>query len=438
MINNIKVSVIMAVYNAEQYLIDSLESVICQSLREIEIICVNDGSTDHTLEILREYEKKDDRIIVLEHNEKTDGAAAARNMGLRIARGEYLSFLDADDFFESNMLELSYERAKNDNSDVVIFDAFVYDDRLKCDSCEPWVLNHLYFPNENPFKPIEIKNHLFRLTLGAAWNCLFRTDLIRKEGIVFESINHTDDMVFVYMSFCNARIISILDIRLMHYRKNNANSQSTNAHLHPEAAYMGPLVLMRKLKSKGLYDEYKYALSELALDIARWHMCRITEWKDFRELYYALKYRYFYELGISNIPDELIEPSDIMWKSQVLSLGPEEYMLKNYLAASNEKYMNNIPDSVRPGSKVLIYGAGVLGKEIFFRVSRAALYNIVGWVDRDYKNKGWPIQSIETINEYYYDYILVTVRNGVVFDSIKGCLIEMGVPKDKIVWVSTI
>ena len=92
----VKVSVILPVYNVEKYLKECLDSILNQTLQEIEVICVDDGSTDRSLEILREYEKKDKRVIVLTQENK--GAGAARNKGLAIAKGEYLSFLDSDDF----------------------------------------------------------------------------------------------------------------------------------------------------------------------------------------------------------------------------------------------------------------------------------------------------------------------------------------------------
>ena len=96
-----KVSVIIPVYNVEQYLRECLNSVIKQTLKEIEIICVDDGSTDNSLDILKEYAEKDHRITII--TQKNLHAGVARNAGLSIAKGEYLSFLDSDDFFELNL-----------------------------------------------------------------------------------------------------------------------------------------------------------------------------------------------------------------------------------------------------------------------------------------------------------------------------------------------
>ena len=105
-----KISVIIPVYNGETYLAQCLDSIIGQTLKEIEIICVNDGSKDRTQQILEKYAEKDSRIQII--SQENGGAGAARNAGLRIARGEYLSILDGDDFFEPDMLEKAYKKAK--------------------------------------------------------------------------------------------------------------------------------------------------------------------------------------------------------------------------------------------------------------------------------------------------------------------------------------
>ena len=102
-----KVSAILPVYNVENFLEKCMDSLVNQTLEDIEIICVNDGSSDSSLEILKSYEAKDSRITVIDCK-KNRNAGYARNQGLKIARGEYLAFLDSDDFYDENMLELAY------------------------------------------------------------------------------------------------------------------------------------------------------------------------------------------------------------------------------------------------------------------------------------------------------------------------------------------
>ncbi|WP_343288421.1 glycosyltransferase family 2 protein [Turicibacter bilis] len=124
----IKVSVVMPVYNAQKYLKRSIESILNQTLKEIELILVNDGSRDRSIDICREYEQKDSRIIVVD--KKNEGACIARNTGIHLAKGEYLQLVDADDYCELNMLEEQYELAKSTNAEVVMC-GLKYDISLK-------------------------------------------------------------------------------------------------------------------------------------------------------------------------------------------------------------------------------------------------------------------------------------------------------------------
>ena len=125
--NNISVSVIIPVYNACEYLRPALDSVIGQSMENIEIICIDDGSTDCSLEIVMEYQKRDPRVRII--TETNAGPALARNNGLKRARGEYVIFLDADDFFEPNLILHLYERAKRDELDITIAGYDVYNSK---------------------------------------------------------------------------------------------------------------------------------------------------------------------------------------------------------------------------------------------------------------------------------------------------------------------
>ena len=117
-----KVSVIIPVYNVEDYLEKCLDSVINQTLKDIEIIVVNDGSPDNSQKIIDKYRKKDKRIIsVMKEN---GGQASARNLGIKKSHGEFLCFVDSDDWIELDMLEVLYNNAKENHSDIVTCDYF--------------------------------------------------------------------------------------------------------------------------------------------------------------------------------------------------------------------------------------------------------------------------------------------------------------------------
>lgn len=219
-----KVSVIIPVYNVEAYLRQCLDSVIKQTLEEIEIICVDDGSTDNSLEILKEYAAKDKRITILK--QKNLHAGVARNAGLAVARGEYLSFLDSDDFFELNMLEETYKKITEDSSDIVIFGSFVYDQLQKAD-----VRKTMYaekFVQKSPFAPQDFAQDLFLISNPNAWTKLFKRETVRKNKVFFESLSSCNDITFVNTMLTLAHSISLMNTPYVHYRINTKINISAN------------------------------------------------------------------------------------------------------------------------------------------------------------------------------------------------------------------
>lgn len=120
--NQYLVSVVIPIYNTEKFLAKCLDSVINQTFKYLEIICINDGSPDNSLQILEEYQKKYDRIKII--NQNNQGVSAARNNGIENANGEYIFFLDSDDYIDLNFFEIFYKNAKDNNSDLVILNSF--------------------------------------------------------------------------------------------------------------------------------------------------------------------------------------------------------------------------------------------------------------------------------------------------------------------------
>ena len=116
----LKISIIIPVYNVEKYLHQCLNSVINQTYKNLEIICINDGSKDNSLIILNEYLQKDNRIVIV--NQKNSGVSSARNKGIRLSTGDFISFIDSDDYLDLNVYEKCVQRIIRDNSDIIIFE----------------------------------------------------------------------------------------------------------------------------------------------------------------------------------------------------------------------------------------------------------------------------------------------------------------------------
>ncbi|WP_270532267.1 glycosyltransferase, partial [Paraclostridium sordellii] len=131
----IKVSIVVPVYNVEKYLKESLDSAVNQSLEDIEIIAINDGSTDNSAQILDEYEKKYSNFKVI--NQENKGLSGARNTGIAECKGDYIYFLDSDDYIDLNAMEYCYNEAKKDNLDILTFDAETFlDGQLSIDEID--------------------------------------------------------------------------------------------------------------------------------------------------------------------------------------------------------------------------------------------------------------------------------------------------------------
>ena len=208
--NNIKVSIIVPCYNAEKHLNECLESIINQTLNDIEIICVNDGSTDGTKKILEEYVKKYSNIKLI--NQSNKGVNGARITGYNNANGEYIAWVDSDDFIDSNMYEIMYNKSVEDNSDIVICNYSFYP--KKTINKEKWFKN---YKGINDWKFIS-KNTI-------QWNKIVKKTLLDKINIV-DLFNKVGEgcYSFVLLSTNN---ISTINQELYHYRVGHT-SLSTN------------------------------------------------------------------------------------------------------------------------------------------------------------------------------------------------------------------
>lgn len=221
------VSVIIPVHNSELYLRQCIDSVLGQTLHDIEIICVNDASTDSSEAILHEYEAANSYFKVF--SQASGGAGAARNLGLRQSVGRYLCFLDSDDFFEQDMLEKAVERAEETKSDIVVYGAWLFDENRKANRHAKWLLQTDFLPKEEPFSPNSIADHLFNVFGNYTWNKLFSADFIKSEGIEFQQISRTNDLLFTCTALAKANRISTITQCFTHYRVSICTSlQATN------------------------------------------------------------------------------------------------------------------------------------------------------------------------------------------------------------------
>lgn len=268
-----KISVIIPVYNVEKYLRECLDSVVNQTLRDIEIICINDGSTDNSLEILREYEKQDSRIKIID--KKNEGAGAARNLGLKSATGDYVIFFDSDDYMEFTALEKLYQNITDNNADISICKSYEFYDGEENKRVMDYAIKNQLIDNKSVFSPQEVNKYIFQFCVGWPWDKLYRREFVLKNGLTFQNLHHSNDTRFVLLSLACADKISITEDCLVNHRRHKSSLAETRTN-NPDSYYHALISLMKNLKQKNLYKLYEQSFVNYCITFPLWHITSIN------------------------------------------------------------------------------------------------------------------------------------------------------------------
>lgn len=218
------ISIIIPIYNGEQYLNKCLDSVCGQTLKDIEIICINDGSTDKTLKILKKYASKDKRITII--STENNGQGAARNKALKIAKGEYIGFVDADDWVELDTFKLLYNKAKSKDLDLLFFQMINYINNTK-KLVETDLYNHSCFSenninDDNIFNLKDTKDFLFRIPVCPV-SKLYKKKFLDSNNINFSEGMFFEDNDFFYKSYFKCKKAGFYP-KQFYYRRRHDNS----------------------------------------------------------------------------------------------------------------------------------------------------------------------------------------------------------------------
>lgn len=216
----IKVSIIVPVYNVEQYLRECLDSLINQTLKDIEIICVNDGSTDSSLQIVEEYAAKDNRIKII--NKENSGYGASMNIGLSNANGEYIGILESDDVAKSEMYEKLYNKIIQNNCEIVKSDYYLYY------SSDNKILKNNQIKEE---KITNAKQDMSILTYAPSiWSALYKREFLIENNIRFletPGASYQDTSFYIKTTMMADNILLTPD-SYVYYRQDNINSSVNN------------------------------------------------------------------------------------------------------------------------------------------------------------------------------------------------------------------
>lgn len=243
----IKVTIIMPVYKVEDYVAKAIDSVLAQTLQEWEFIIVDDGTPDNSGKICDDYAAKDSRITVI--HKENGGAPSARNVAMDLAKGEFMYFMDSDDWAEPTMLEDMYKIAKRDDAQLVVSGFFIdtyYDDHNK--------MTHNYYAQDAVYSiKEEFRKHAYQLfdknLLYPPWNKLFQTEFIQEHNLRYP-LTFWDDFPFVLDVIENIERVSVTSRQYYHFIRKRAESET--------AAYRPNMYEKREEEHEWMVQLYKY------------------------------------------------------------------------------------------------------------------------------------------------------------------------------------
>lgn len=248
-----KVSVIVPIYNVEKYLEKCINSLLSQTLEDIQIILVNDGSKDNSGNIAREYEKNNkNRIIYVE--KENGGLSDARNYGLKYATGDFIAFLDSDDYIEKNAYEKMYNKAIEENADYVECD-FIWE-----------------FPNKirvDKQYPYKNKKEMLSFVRVVAWNKLIKSQLITDNNLEFPKGLRYEDVEFTYKLIPFVNKFAYVDKPFIHYVQREGSIANVQNERTAEIFTVLDNVI-EFYKKNNIYEEYR---DELEYNYARYLLC---------------------------------------------------------------------------------------------------------------------------------------------------------------------
>ncbi|RAP45174.1 glycosyltransferase family 2 protein [uncultured Methanosphaera sp.] len=293
----VEISVIIPVFNSEEFLNKCLDSLLNQSFTDIEIICVDDGSTDNSLKILKSYANKDDRVRVF--TQENNGAGAARNLGLKYVNGKYILFVDSDDWFEEDGFKSLYDKAEQLNVDLLLFDSIEH--KINNQVAERRFFNK----NEDDFSNLVFDYHYKnnKLVMGSffvPWSKLYKTKFLVDNNIKFSEIPIFNDMYFNVAVTTLASKIAYYPKILYHYNKLNESSIQAKIKSNGKALVIIDVYksIESFLRKNNFYEELEF--NYLSSKIAEYRNVLNRVHEDYTEILFNKIKEDFMNLNLSN------------------------------------------------------------------------------------------------------------------------------------------
>ena len=391
------ISLIIPVYNTSKYLKVCIESLLNQTFKDFEMILVDDGSTDNSEEIIKEYQKQDSRIKLIKENH--NGVGNARNIGLMHAQGKYVQFLDSDDFFENNMLEEMSQQAEKNELDIV------YCTAQKVDK------NGTTIESNNPYWPINTNSAKYDIVFNwktcsdiinmfapEPWMALYRKDFLKKHELCFPNISSSNGACLGFISRVLAKKIYIMNKAFINYRYNRDDSISSKKDVMN--MFRQRFDFKKLLIKHNLYEELEISFQKNIINSIKYLISLINTEEDYKN----------FVINFSKLfPNEY----DV-YKKIIEAQKNGFEMLDNYIKKDN----------------LVFWGASIFLKKYLQKKSEKR-NNIIGIIDKDPNKQGekfgnYEIFSPEILNKADVKNIILTISNNneIIYEDLKKYLSE--------------
>ena len=388
----VELSVIVPIFNVEKYLPQCVESILNQTYNKLEIILVDDGSTDSCGAMCNDYAKRDKRVKVLHKN--NGGLVSARKAGIEIAQGNYITYVDGDDWLSPNTYEVLMRYILETKADIVTA-GFIEDfrtvQRNYIDTMKPG-----YYNNELLYKYF-YHTMLYDKSTGDSgirpnvWSKIFSREVIFDcQMSVDERINYGEDMACTYPALLKAQSIYVTDKCLYHYRRR-ADSITGEKDL----SYFEQIGILYKGLAN-VFLQYK-VLSDILMEQLDFYM------------------RFLLNKGDRDLLNGI--------------MGSNQTQMKPYYLFPFDK--------IKKGSRIIIYGAGIVGQDYVSQIMDNYYVQLVAWVDKkdkEYRNKGYDVSDVWTCYKRSCDYIVIAILKEHMAMEIKRELIANGIAESRIIW----
>ncbi len=338
-----KVSVIIPIQNLENYLEKSLDSVVNQTFKEIEIICVDDASTDNSPKILNDFAKRDDRITII-RQEKQQGQASARNRALALAKGEYIAFVDGDDWVDVRMIESLYENALKNDSDIVMCATKVFDEQEQQFAEDTGYYSLSIFDDSfdnKTFSHFDCPELILDINV-AIWSKLYKKDFLYKNKIRFSDGYIFEDLLFFFETYLQAKTVSVSREKFYFYRINRFGSTMRKVEKQILDRIEMVSQTFKLFKELPYYEEIKFKIIDwLISDL--FHRYTLVSSKYKKEFFYRMK-KVFLDLDFKGIDPKILENIYYFKEFQLVT--------ENEFEACNSKFFDTFTDSKKKNQEL--------------------------------------------------------------------------------------